>query len=126
MLIIIGYNVFVFIFNFEVIGFGELGEIIFFEGVVDIVINGMVIQGNNFLIYVFNVDVIVGLDEIEIIYCLEDFDLEDCLVSKQVKVWMIILDIGDNGEFVCVGDCVWVGDINVDGIVNMIDLLLIG
>lgn len=124
--IIIGYNVPVSTFNFEVTGPGELGETIFLEGVVDTVINGMVIQGNNLLIYVPNVDVTAGLDEIEITYCLEDPDSEDCLVSKQVKVWMTILDIGDNGEPVCVGDCVWAGDTNADGIVNMTDLLPIG
>ncbi|MEL6972797.1 MAG: Ig-like domain-containing protein [Bacteroidota bacterium] len=124
--IIIGYNVPVSTFNFEVTAPGELGETIFLEGVVDTVINGLPIQGNNILIYIPNEDVTTGLDELEITYCLEDPATGDCLVSKQVKIWMTILDIGDNGEPVCVGDCVWAGDTNADGIVNMTDLLPIG
>ena len=124
--IIIGYNVPVSTFNFEVTAPGELGETIFLEGEVDTIINGMQIQGNNLLIYIPNEGVTTGLDEIEITYCLEDPESTDCLVSKQVKVWMTILDIGDNGEPTCVGDCVWAGDTNADGIVNMVDLLPIG
>ncbi|WP_367389426.1 Ig-like domain-containing protein [Lewinella sp. LCG006] len=123
---IIGYNVPVSTFSFEVTSQGELGETIFLEGEVNTIINGLQIQGNNILLYIPNEDVTEDLDEIEITYCLEDPNSTDCLVSKQVKIWMTILDIGDNGEPVCVGDCVWAGDTNADGIVNMNDLLPIG
>jgi hypothetical protein len=125
---IIGYNVPVSTFSFEVTSQGELGETVFLEGEVNTVINGLPIQGNNILLYIPHTDVSEGLDEVEITYCLEDPNpnSNDCLVSKQVKIWMTILDVGDNGEPVCVGDCVWAGDTNADGIVNMNDLLPIG
>lgn len=123
---IIGYNVPVSTFSFTVTSQGTLGVTEFLEGEVDTEINGVPIQGNNILIYTPYADVTEGLDEIEITYCLNDPDGNGCFVSKQVKIWMTILDVGDNGEPVCIGDCIWAGDTNADGIVNMNDLLPIG
>lgn len=123
---IIGYNVPVSTFTFEVTSPGTLGHTLFLEGQVDTIINELPVVGNNILIYIPYPGVISGLDELEITYCLEDIASNDCLVSKQVKIWMTILDIGDGEEPVCVGDCVWAGDTNADGIVNMTDLLPIG
>jgi len=126
--IIIGYNVPVSTFTFHVSSQGQLGQTLFLPGAVDTLINGVPVQGNNILIYIPNDGVQEGLDQIEITYCLRDITpgSEDCLVSKQVKIWMTILDIGTGDEPVCVGDCVWAGDTNADGIVNMTDLLPIG
>ena len=126
--IIIGYNVPSTTFSFQITSQGTLGETLFLQGVVDTIINGVPIQGNNILIYIPNTGVTTGLDQIEITYCLADPnpDNTDCLVSKQVKIWMSILDVGTGDAPVCVGDCVWAGDTNADGIVNMTDLLPIG
>ncbi|MEZ4985506.1 MAG: Ig-like domain-containing protein [Saprospiraceae bacterium] len=125
---IIGYNVPAATFRFEVTSPGDLGNTLFLEGVVDTVINGVPVLGNNILIYIPHSDVEAGLDEIEIDYCLEDITPGStaCLVNKQVKIFMTILNVGDGDTPVCVGDCVWAGDTNADGIVNMNDLLPIG
>lgn len=127
MPIIIGYNVPVGTFTFEVAQQGELGEAMFLPGEVDTEINGVPIQGYNLLLYVPNEDVISGLDEFEITYCLADpSGSGDCYTTKRVKVWMDILDVDLGDVPSCVGDCVWPGDTNSDGVVNMADLLPIG
>ena len=124
--IIIGYNVPVATFRFEVSAQGELGSAFFLSGEVDTVINGVAITGHNLLIYTPDEGVTTGIDEFEITYCLEDPSSNTCAVSKTVKVFMEILDVGSGEGPVCVGDCVWPGDTNFDGLVSMADLLPIG
>lgn len=126
--IIIGYNVPVATYSFEVTSPGELGTTLFLAGAVDTIINGIPIQGDNILIYIPNDDVESGVDELEITYCLADAASSGngCLVSKQVKIFMTILDLDLEGAIPCVGDCVWAGDTNSDGIVDMNDLLPLG
>lgn len=124
--IIIGYNVPTATFDFEITDQGTLGEAIFLPGAVDTEINGVQIQGDNLLIYIPNEGVNTGVDQLEVTYCLADPASGDCMVSKQVKIWMTILDVGAGDTPVCVGDCVWAGDTNADGVVNMNDLLPIG
>lgn len=124
--IIIGYNVPVATFRFDIADQGELGEAFFLRGAVDTTINDVAISGNNILIYVPNDGVTAGTDEFEIDYCLEDPATANCAVSKTVKVYMDILDVGSGAGPSCVGDCVWPGDTNADGVVNMADLLPVG
>lgn len=121
---IIGYNVPASTYRFMVTKQGTLGQAMFLDGVVDTTIMGQQLAGNDLLIYVPNPGVSSGLDKFEIKYCLED-PLGGCAVARTVKIEMDILDVGNTGP-VCVGDCVWAGDTNFDGIVNMHDLLPIG
>ena len=123
--IIIGYNIPVGTFNFSVAQQGGLGTALFLQGSVDTVIYGASIVGDDLLIYVPNADVEEGQDEIEIVYCLMD-PQGGCAVSKTVKIFLDILNIGSGGQAICVGTCVWAGDTNFDGLVNMEDLLPIG
>lgn len=81
-------------------------------------INGVRIIGYNLIVYIFNDDVIIGLDEFEINYCMIDLEVGFCFYNKVVKIEMEIIDFLGEGLF-CFGDCVWVGDINFDGVVNM-------
>lgn len=123
--LVMGYNVPVGTFNFSVAQQGELGTAIFLTGVVDTTIYGASITGENLLVYVPNPGVDEGLDEVEITYCLQD-PQGGCAVTKTVKIFMSILNVGPGDQAACVGSCVWAGDTNFDGIVNMEDLLPIG
>jgi hypothetical protein len=125
--IIIGYNVPVGTYSFSVSDQGELGEAMFLSGQVDTTIYGARIQGTNLLLYVPAEQVDSGLDDFEITYCLLDpSGSGDCLMSKTVKIWMTILNLSAGEGPPCVQDCVWAGDTNADGIVNLADLLPIG
>ena len=66
--------------------------------------------GNNF----------VGRDgRIELDYCITG--------TQQCKRAVIFVDVsGPKTDCRCVGDCIWPGDTNADGVVDMSDLLVIG
>lgn len=59
-----------------------------------------------------------GYDEFDIQYCVED-------VCRNYKLKFEVVSPNGN-ECVCVEDCVWAGDANHDGFVNVTDLLSIG
>ena len=122
--LIIGYDVPISNFNFQVTAQGELGSARFLEEGVDTLIYGQLIQGNNIIVYVPDQNVDSGTDEFEIVYCVESNGT--CQTEKTVKIEVEILDIGDDLEPLCFDDCIWAGDTNLDGIVNMADLLPIG
>jgi hypothetical protein len=106
----------------------DLGEVIFLSGTVDTVIQNTVVRGENLLLYVPDANVASGSDEFEITYCLQDGATgnADCLLSKTVKVSVEIQDIAVETAPLCATDCVWPGDANEDGRVDLADLLTIG
>ncbi len=123
--LIIGYNVPIGTFEFSIAQQGQLGQAVFLPGEVDQLINGVRITGYNLIVYIPNDDVTTGLDEFEINYCTIDPEQGDCFFTKAVKIEMEIIDPPGEGPF-CFGDCVWAGDTNFDGVVNMQDLLPLG
>lgn len=123
--LIIGYDAPIFGFSFEVVDQGDLGEALFLEGEVDTVIHGQVVSGYNLIVYSPNEEVDSGIDEFEVVYCVPDNN-GGCSSDKSVKIEITILDIGDGSEPMCFDDCVWPGDTNFDGIVNMEDILPLG
>ncbi|MFK7934520.1 MAG: Ig-like domain-containing protein, partial [Saprospiraceae bacterium] len=94
-------------------GIIELGDI-------DDTFLGQEVQGNDLIVYAPNYNV-TGYDEFEIEYCVTEFD------CRPIKIKVEILDIDVPGNHICVArECIWAGDTNNDGIVNMQDLLPIG
>ncbi len=82
---------------------------------------GEVSQQNGQLIYTATAS--EGADYLAITYCLEG-DTGGCEVSKTVGV---TININPNNAAVsCNDDCVWPGDTNNDGVVNLDDFLAIG
>lgn len=122
--LIIGYNVPIEGFKFQITEQGELGSVIFYPGNVSTTIYDTEITGYNLMVYIPNEDVESGIDEFEVAYCVSEN--EDCSFTKSVKVEMEILNISQEDGPMCFGDCVWPGDTNFDGIVNMEDLLPLG
>lgn len=123
--LIIGYNVPITDFDFAISDQGELGTAEFYPGEVNMTIYGVPITGYNLIIYTPNEEVISGEDHFEVTYCVTD-ETGNCAYQKTVKVDMDILDVGAGDGPMCFGDCVWAGDTNFDGTVNMEDLLPLG
>jgi len=122
--LIIGYNVPIRNFEFEVSDQAELGKAMFLDGRVDTTIYGQRVQGYNIILYQPGEKVDSGTDEFEIEYCVTKNG--DCQFRKYVKIEVDILDIGDGSEPMCFDDCIWAGDTNFDGIVNVEDILPLG
>ncbi len=124
--LVIGNNVPIDNFMYKVEDQGNLGRTIVLEGQRDTTILGQRITGKNLIIYTPNNNVTSGTDELEITYCILDA-AGNCKYRKSIKVEIDILNIeSPNGESFCVVDCVWPGDTNMDGVVNIADLLPIG
>jgi hypothetical protein len=121
--LIIGNNVPVTNFDYQIQDQAELGTAEIYAGQQNVTIYDQEISGYNMIIYTPNEDVDSGEDEFEISYCVMDNGV--CQYTKTIKIKVEIMDVGD-GEPQCFDDCVWMGDTNNDGIVNMEDLLPIG
>ena len=74
--------------------------------------------GYNQVIYTPDPD-FVGMDEFEVEYCINS---GNCVITK---IEMEVID-EDPGACPCIDDCVWSGDVNMDGRVTMSDLLPLG
>lgn len=106
-------------FDFTITNNGNIGTVNYYQGHIDTLINGFEVEGDNLLIYYPNNNAL-GVDEIELEYCVGGNN--NCPTAK-VKI--DIQDIG--GTLNCIGtDCVWPGDSNLDGIVDLRDLLPTG
>lgn len=122
--LIIGYNVPIQDFRFQIVDQGDLGQVDFYEGQQTFTIYGKEISGYNLVVYTPNQNVASGVDEFELKYCVMDDGV--CVYEQSVKIEVEILDIGDGSAPMCFGDCIWPGDTNFDGVVNMQDLLPLG
>lgn len=124
--LVIGYNVPINDFSFDIESQGDLGKVIFLEGQRDTIIYGQQVSGYNLILYLPNPDVSTGTDEFELTYCNTSTNDGTCRLRKGIKVEIDILDVGESQEPKCFDDCIWSGDTNFDGIVNIEDLLPIG
>lgn len=122
--LVVGYSVPIQQFAFSIVAQPTLGTVAFLPGQVDTTIYGRQVTGYNLIIYTPGSAVNSGLDEFELQYCVVDNG--GCSYEKTVKVEVDILDIGDGTEPMCFDDCIWSGDTNFDGVVDMRDLLPIG
>lgn len=100
------------------------GTLEYFEGQTTQTINGQEVAGFNMLVYTPNADAPTGFaDAFEYQYCAGG-DYSDCHL---VKINVSIEDVSAATDDFCVGStCVWTGDTNTDGVVDIRDLLPIG
>lgn len=121
--LVIGNDVPIANFMYKVKAQGDLGRVVILEGSRDTAVLGQTISGNNLILYIPNTGVSSGVDEFELTYCVLDGS-NGCAYEKSVKVEVEILNISNAAS--CLDDCVWPGDTNLDGVVNIEDLLPIG
>lgn len=122
--LVVAYSIPISEYRFEINQDPTLGKLFFLEGQVDTTINGQRIKGYNVLVYLPDDNVAEGMDEFELNYCV--FDGNQCTYQKFLKIELEILDLGNGNEAFCFNDCVWSGDTNLDGIVDINDILPIG
>lgn len=121
--LVIAYNVPIVNYTFNIVAQAKQGKVLFFPGAVDQIISGRRIIGYNLLLYIPNPGY-TGLDAFEVSYC--PADSKDCKNRKSIKVEVDVLNVGNPILPSCIDDCVWAGDTNEDGIVNLNDLLPLG
>jgi hypothetical protein len=121
--LVIAYNVPIDNYQFNITAQAKQGKVVYLGGKVDQTISGRRILGNNLLVYIPNAGY-TGPDAFEVSYC--PLDAKDCKTRKSIKVEVSVLNVGSATEASCVEDCVWAGDTNQDGIVDMNDLLPLG
>ncbi len=121
--LVIAYNVPIENYTFNIVAQAKQGKVLFFPGSVDQIIAGRRILGYNLLLYVPNLGY-TGLDAFEVSYC--PADSKDCKNRKSIKVEVDVLNVGNPILPSCIDDCVWAGDTNQDGIVDLNDLLPLG
>lgn len=112
-------------FMYKIQDQGDLGKVVILEPGKDTLVLGETIVGNNTILYIPNANVTSGDDEFEVSYCVLDANGE-CAYEKSIKIEVKILDINVPAGLRCVRDCIWPGDTNLDGIVDIEDLLPLG
>ena len=94
------------------------GEVIIHSGQQTINLEAQNITGYNLVVYTPDLNY-TGLDEFELEYCVSG-------ICEEVKFVINVIPDPNPGDPQCLADCVWPGDANKDGIVNVRDLLPIG
>ncbi|MBT8218603.1 MAG: cadherin-like domain-containing protein, partial [Bacteroidia bacterium] len=115
---VLNYDVPITDFEFTVKEQPVHGSMDFYPGMNYLTIQGQAVSGNNLLIYTPDTD-FVGIDEFVLEYCVNGSCIE-------FTILMDVIEVGTGESQFCVDDCVWPGDANDDGIVDMSDLLTVG
>lgn len=117
--IVINYDVPISNFMFQLAQSPTNGTLTIYPGYDTLTIGCEVVKGHNLAVYQPDTNY-VGFDEFDLEYCV---DSNDC---QLVKVKIDVLDMQLDSVCVCADDCVWPGDVDYDGEVNMMDLLSLG
>ena len=121
--IVIEYNVPIDEFSLSVVVDPFVGSVEYYPGYQELSINGQDFAGFNMLIYTPDPGVYGQMDEFQIEYCVTG----DNCPSSTVKFDVNILNVQPSADQYCLGgNCVWAGDTNTDGVVDMYDLLPLG
>lgn len=86
----------------------------------DTIIANQRIKGENILLYIPNLNSGAYDDSFWLKYCVED----DCS-DDYVEVLIDLIE-PPTSEELCISECIWPGDTNADGVVNILDLFPIG
>ncbi len=117
--LVLNYQVPITNFNFTVADSTSNGSLTYYPGFTSLNFSGQgVIGGQNLMVYAPTIG-FSGQEEFELLYCVNGF-------CRSVKFVVTVQAVSPTLPSYCVGDCVWAGDANNDGIVDMADILPIG
>lgn len=118
--LVINYEVPIANFMFDVDQDCSYGDLSIYPGLDTLQIGCEEVSGYNMVVYSPDSNY-VGEDEFDLEYCVNGGS--DCQI---VKVKVDVIDKNLDSVCICADDCVWPGDINHDGKVDMLDLLSLG
>ncbi|MBK8492037.1 MAG: cadherin-like domain-containing protein [Saprospirales bacterium] len=122
--LVLSYNIPVTEYDLTITVEPDHGTIQYYPGNQTVTLYGQTIEGFNLLIYIPDSNTVNLTDDFEFEYCTATS--QNC-PNKVVKIYVDLLDITVAPNQFCVGDnCVWAGDTNSDGVVNMEDILPLG
>ena len=122
--LVLSYNIPVSEYDLTITVQPDLGTIQYYPGNQTVTLYGQTFEGYNLLVYVPDSNAVNQSDDFEFEYCTNTS--QNC-PNKVVKIYVDLLDITVMPSQFCVGDnCVWAGDTNADGVVNMEDILPLG
>lgn len=117
--IVIDYDLPFSNYSFEIITQSDFGEVIYYPGFNSLEVNGQLVEGNNLVVYYPDSDY-TGTDAFSLEYCVGT----DC---KTIDVLAEVQTVNNpQADTLCVSNCVWPGDTNADGVVNVADVLPLG
>ncbi len=120
--LVVGYHIPVYNYSLEVTTPPQSGSVDYYPAWQTIELGGQTVEGYNMLVYTPEPG-FTGTDSFEFSYCLSGNAASCPLIQVVVEV----KDIAVSSEQYCVDKhCVWAGDVNWDGRVDMADLLPIG
>jgi len=122
--LVLSYNIPVTEYDLTMTVTPDHGNIQYYPGQQTVSLYGQTIEGYNLLVYVPDSTAVDITDRFEFEYCTTTS--QNC-PSQVVKIYVDIQDIDVASDQFCVGEnCVWAGDTNADGVVNMEDILPLG
>lgn len=117
--LVLNYNIPIIGWNFSVVDAPQHGTLIYHPGQTSLTLNSQTsINGTNLMVYT-PASGFSGTEEFELLYCING----NC---RNVKFYVVVEPVNPSLSQYCSGDCVWAGDSNNDGIVDIVDLLPIG
>lgn len=120
--LVVGYNIPVYNYSLEVTFSPQAGNVSYYPGWQTISLGGQTVEGYNMLVYTPDPG-FTGNDSFAFTYCVSGNNGSCPVIQVDVEV----KDIAVSAEQYCVNKhCVWAGDVNWDGRVDMADLLPIG
>lgn len=122
---VIDYKVPIGNWSFDLTNGGESdlgGTIDYYEGNSSLNIHNQDVSGYNLLVYTPPTDEVDVTDYFEFEYCITNGDCE------VVKIYVDLTEIPGSAatDTICIYDCIWPGDVNRDGAVNITDVLPVG
>lgn len=115
--LVINYSIPFTNYSFTITNQADAGVVNYYPGNSSVVINGQTVSGYNLLVYTPGIG--TTYDEFEVLYCING----NC---KNVKIEVDVIPVNNPDNPACIEDCVWAGDLDHDGKVDINDILPLG